>query len=71
MGPDLITSRPWAKPPALTPAQIRTIADTYAKSQVDNGSAIGVQVDITRGNKPPHARSGIWSAGSALISALW
>jgi CubicO group peptidase (beta-lactamase class C family) len=42
-----------AKPPALTPAQIRTIVDRYAKSQVDNGSAIGVEVGVTLGNKPP------------------
>ena len=42
-----------AKPPSLTPAQIRTIADTYAKSQLDNGSAVGVEVGITLGSKPP------------------
>jgi hypothetical protein len=42
-----------AKSPALTPAQIRTVVDTYAKSEVDNGSAIGIEVGIALGNKPP------------------
>src|SRR5215472_7919738 len=47
------TGDAWAKPPALTPAQIRAIVDTYAKSQVDNGSAIGVEVGVTLGKEPP------------------
>src|SRR5215831_563022 len=42
-----------AKPPSLTPAQIKAIADRYAKSQLDNGSAVGVEVGITLGSKPP------------------
>ena len=42
-----------AKSPSLTPAQIRAIADTYAKSQLDNGSAVGVEVGVTLGSKPP------------------
>jgi len=42
-----------AKPAALTPAQIRAIVETYVKSQVDNGSAVGAEVAITLGSKPP------------------
>jgi CubicO group peptidase (beta-lactamase class C family) len=43
-----------ARSPDLTPSQIRAIVDTYAKSQVDSGAAIGVEVGITLGSKPPH-----------------
>jgi CubicO group peptidase (beta-lactamase class C family) len=48
------TEGAWAKSPALTPAQIRAIVDTYAKSQVDNGAVIGVEVGITLDSKPLH-----------------
>jgi len=30
-----------AKPPSLTPAQIKAIADRYAKSQLDDGPRLG------------------------------
>jgi CubicO group peptidase (beta-lactamase class C family) len=42
-----------AKPGALTPVQIRAIVETYAKSQVDNGSVVGAEVGVKLGNKPP------------------
>ena len=49
----IYTTEAQAEPAALTPAQIRAIVDTYAKSQVDNGSAIGVEVGVTLGKEPP------------------
>jgi CubicO group peptidase (beta-lactamase class C family) len=42
-----------ANPALLSPAQIRAIVDTYVKSQVYNGSAVGAEVGITLGGKRP------------------